>query len=208
MKKTATPTPASAGPARAWQRMLSGRRLDLLDPSPLDIEMEDVAHGLARVARWNGQTSGAHIFSVAQHALLVESIACARAPRLDRRQRLAVLLHDAPEYVIGDMISPFKVVIGDAYKTVENRLLAAIHLRFGLPARLPDRLTRMIKVADRNAAYLEATRLAGFDDAEARRFFGPPPVFSAALDSDYLTPWPAQAAEERFLQRFASLVDA
>jgi 5'-deoxynucleotidase YfbR-like HD superfamily hydrolase len=123
-------------PFRAWQRMLSGRRLDLLDPSPLDVEIEDIAHGLARVARWNGQTEGAHIFSVAQHSLLVEIIARQRA-RLDRRSRLGVLLHDAPEYVIGDMISPFKAVIGDAYKAVEARLLAAIHLRFGLPAVLP-----------------------------------------------------------------------
>ena len=119
---------------RAWQRMLSGRRLDLLDPSPLDVEVDDIAHGLARVARWNGQTKGAHIFSVAQHALLVEALARAKVPRLDRNGRLAVLLHDAPEYVIGDMISPFKAVIGDSYKAVEKRLLAAIHLRFGLPA--------------------------------------------------------------------------
>ena len=120
---------------RAWQRMLSGRRLDLLDPSPLDVEIEDIAHGLARVARWNGQTSGAHIFSVAQHALLVEAFARAKVPRLDRSARLVVLLHDAPEYVVGDMISPFKAVIGDSYKAVEKRLLAAIHLRFGLPPK-------------------------------------------------------------------------
>ena len=118
--------------------MLSGRRLDLLDPSPLDVEIEDIAHGLARVARWNGQTIGAHIFSVAQHSLLVEAIARQRRGALDRRLGLAILLHDAPEYVIGDMISPFKAVIGDAYKAVEKRLLAAIHLRFGLPATLPD----------------------------------------------------------------------
>src|SRR6202051_5251315 len=121
-----------ASEPRAWQRMLSGRRLDLLDPSPLDIEIEDIAHGLARVARWNGQSSGAHIYSVAQHCLLVEALARARAPRLDRLRRLAVLLHDAPEYVIGDMISPFKAVIGDNYKAVERRPLTAIHLRFGL----------------------------------------------------------------------------
>src|SRR6188472_2215194 len=144
--------------ARAWQRMLSGRRLDLLDPSPLDVEIEDIAHGLARVARWNGQTEGAHIFSVAQHSLLVEIIARQRA-RLDRPSRLGVLLHDAPEYVIGDMISPFKAVIGDAYKAVEARLLAAIHLRFGLPAVLPAELIALTKAADRSAAYLEATRL-------------------------------------------------
>jgi 5'-deoxynucleotidase YfbR-like HD superfamily hydrolase len=189
---------------RAWQRMLSGRRLDLLDPSPLDVEIEDIAHGLARVARWNGQTSGAHIFSVAQHSLLVETIAHQRG-NLDRTSRLGVLLHDAPEYVIGDMISPFKAVIGDAYKGVEARLLAAIHLRFGLPAVLPAELFALIKAADRSAAFLEATRLAGFSVAEARRFFGPPPKFSAAVERDYLTPWPAEVAETRFLERFGKL---
>src|SRR5271170_2224741 len=125
---------------RAWQRMLSGRRLDLLDPSALDIEVEDIAHGLARVARWNGQTLGAHIYSVAQHCLLVETLARAKVPRLDRGRRLAVLLHDAPEYVIGDMISPFKAVIGDAYKAVEQRLLTAIHRRFSLPPKSPAQL--------------------------------------------------------------------
>lgn len=189
---------------RAWQRMLSGRRLDLLDPSPLDIEITDIAHGLARVARWNGQTTGAHIFSVAQHTLLVEAIARRRA-RLDRRRRLAILLHDAPEYVIGDIISPFKAVIGDVYKSVEQRLRAAIHLRFGLPAELPAELDDLIKAADRSAAYLEATRLAGFSVQEARRFFGRPPPFSAPLERDYLTPWPAETAEARYLKRFHEL---
>ncbi|HMK69976.1 MAG TPA: HD family hydrolase, partial [Xanthobacteraceae bacterium] len=129
--------------------MLSGRRLDLLDPSALDIEIEDIAHGLARVARWNGQTKGAHIYSVAQHCLLVETLARARVPRLDRSRRLAILLHDAPEYVIGDMISPFKAVIGDAYKVIERRLLASIHRRFGLPAQSPPELEALIKHADR-----------------------------------------------------------
>ena len=187
---------------RAWQRMLSGRRLDLLDPSALDIEVEDIAHGLARVARWNGQTSGAHIFSVAQHTLLVDALA-RRMNSLDTRARLAVMLHDGPEYVIGDMITPFKAVIGDAYKAVESRLLAAIHLRFGLPAALPPELTRLIKSYDRAAAYLEATRLAGFAEAEAKRFFGRPPEVPATLEREYLTPWNARDAETRFLQRFA-----
>jgi uncharacterized protein len=188
--------------------MLSGRRLDLLDPSPLDIEMEDIAYGLARVARWNGQTSGARIYSVAQHCLLVEALARARQPRLDRQRRLAVLLHDAPEYVIGDMISPFKAVIGDAYKAVERRLLTAIHLRFGLPAHTAPELEDLIKAADRQAAYLEATRLAGFEPAEARRFFGRPPVFSAALERDYLNPWPAETAQARYCERFKNLANA
>jgi 5'-nucleotidase len=196
------------GVPRAWQRMLSGRRLDLLDPSALDVEIEDIAHGLARVARWNGQTKGAHIFSVAQHVLLVEALARAKQPRLDATSRRAALLHDAPEYVIGDMITPFKAVIGDNYKAVEKRLLAAIHLRFGLPAKLPERLQALIKNADRAAAFLEATRLAGFETAEARKFFGPPPKFSAAIERDYLTPWPAETAEARFRERFDKLMRA
>jgi uncharacterized protein len=193
---------------RAWQRMLSGRRLDLLDPSPLDIEISDIAHGLARVARWNGQTSGAHIFSVAQHTLLVELVLREQMPRVDVRFRLAALLHDAPEYVIGDMISPFKAVIGDSYKAVEKRLLAAIHLRFGLPARLPEEMTALVKGSDRQAAYLEATKLAGFADEEARKFFGQPPQVSAVLVRDYLTPWPAGIAQQKFLARMEQLLRA
>ncbi len=185
--------------------MLSGRRLDLLDPSALDVEIADIAHGLARVARWNGQTRGAHIFSVAQHTLLVEAITRIRSPRLDRRARLAVLLHDAPEYVVGDMISPFKAVIGDSYKAVERRLLAAIHLRFGLAPELPGDLVELIKTADRAAAYVEATRLAGFAATEARRFFGRPPALPPRIERDYLTPWPATEAEARYLKRFAQL---
>jgi uncharacterized protein len=187
--------------------MLSGRRLDLLDPSPLDVEMEDIAHGLARVARWNGQTTGAHIFSVAQHCLLVETIARQRS-QLDRQERLAVLLHDAPEYVIGDMISPFKAVIGDNYKGVEARLLAAIYVRFGLPPNPSAELTALIKAADQAAAYLEATRLAGFTAAEAGRFFGKPPALSTTATRDYLTPWPAETAEARYLERFTRLFRA
>jgi 5'-deoxynucleotidase YfbR-like HD superfamily hydrolase len=190
---------------RAWQRMLSGRRLDLLDPSPLDIELEDIAHGLARVARWNGQTKGAQIFSVAQHCLLVEALARLRAPRLGRTARLAVLLHDAPEYVIGDMISPFKAVIGGDYKAVERRLLTAIHRRFGLPAEASAAIKALIKSADSGAAYLEATRLAGFDPAEARRFFGRPPAVSAIMERDFLKPWPAETAEARYFERIRKL---
>src|SRR4051795_8954014 len=191
--------------SRAWQRMLSGRRLDLLDPSPLDIEIADIAHGLARVARWNGQTSGAHIFSVAQHTLLVELVLREQMPRVDARYRLAALLHDAPEYVIGDMISPFKAVLGGDYKAVEKRLLSAIHLRFGLPAVLDPQLERQIKDADRGAAYLEATQLAGFAQAEAKRLFGRDPGLPVATRLDYLTPWTAAKAEKRFLTRFKTL---
>ena len=198
--KMAVPAP------RAWQRMLSGRRLDLLDPSPLDIEIGDIAHGLARVARWNGQTIGAHIFSVAQHTLLVEAVLRKALPRADHRLRLAALLHDAPEYVVGDMISPFKAVIGGSYKAVEKRLLTAIHIRFALPAALPADFTRAIKAADMGAAYLEATRLAGFSQAEARRLFGRDPGLPASTEADYLAPWSAGKAEKRFLARFDTLM--
>ncbi len=194
----------AAGDARAWQRMLSGRRLDLLDPSPLDIEIEDIAHGLARVARWNGQTHGDHIYSVAQHTLLVAEIATRTHSSRDRRLGLALLLHDAPEYVIGDLISPFKAVIGGSYRDVERRLLDAIHLRFGLPPQLPDEMATAIKAADRGAAFLEATTLAGFASAEARRLFGPRPVLPISAERDYLTPWPAETAKQRFLERFAA----
>jgi len=190
---------------RVWQRMLSGRRLDLLDPSPLDIEIADIAHGLARVARWNGQTSGAHIFSVAQHTLLVEAVMREHAPRVDARVRLAALLHDAPEYVIGDMISPFKAVLGGDYRAVEKRLLAAIHIRFGLPPVLKPEIERQIKDADRGAAYLEATELAGFAPAEAKRLFGRDPGLPLATRQDYLNPWSAAKAEKRFLARFETL---
>ena len=190
---------------RAWQRMLSGRRLDLLDPSPLDVEIEDIAHGLARVARWNGQTTGPHIFSVAQHTLLVEAIARRQVGHLDRRLTLALLLHDAPEYVIGDMITPFKAVIGDTYKAVEKRLLTAIHLRFGLPPELPADVRRVIKTADAGAAFLEATVLAGFAIEEALRFFGARPPLPAAVEREYLAPWPAETAEKRYLAHFRKI---
>ena len=195
----------SAASTRVWQRMLSGRRLDLLDPSPLDIEIADIAHGLARVARWNGQTSGAHIFSVAQHTLLVETVLRQQKPRIDVSFRLAAMLHDAPEYVIGDMISPFKAVLGGDYKVVEKRLLAAIHIRFGLPAELADHITLAIKAADRGAAYLEATELAGFAEAEAKRLFGRDPGLPPTMRQEYLTPWTAARAEKQFLARFKGL---
>jgi hypothetical protein len=197
---------APKDPPRAWQRMLSGRRLDLLDPSPLDIEIEDIAHGLARVARWNGQTKGPHAFSVAQHSMLVEQIASRLSPDLDRQWRLAALLHDAPEYVVGDLISPFKAAVGLDYKAFEIRLLAAIHVRFGLPAALPDAVARLIKRADRAAAFLEATRLAGFTKAEAAKYFGP--LRSSALEAPLaymLDPLPAGEVSERYLLRFAQL---
>ncbi|APE45573.1 hypothetical protein BOO69_17860 [Sulfitobacter alexandrii] len=163
-----------AQPPRAWQRMLSGRRLDLLDPTPMDVEIEDIAHGLAFVARWNGQTKGDHAYSVAEHSLLVETLFGRLNPQTGSKWRLAALLHDAPEYVIGDMISPVKAAVGPGYGALDERLTAAIHIRFGLPAVLPASVKKQIKRADRISAYMEATQIAGFSTAEATKFFGQP----------------------------------
>lgn len=187
---------------RAWQRMLSGRRLDLLEPSPLDIEIEDIAHGLARVARWNGQTRGPHAFSVAQHCVVVERLTLDLNPNITRQVRLMALLHDAPEYVVGDLISPFKAAIGFDYKDLELKLQAAIHLRFGLPALVAPALASLFKKADRLSAFFEATQLAGFQDKEARRLFGAPPP---GLKTPRLIPLATAEAQALFLERFRRL---
>jgi len=188
-------------PPRAWQRMLSGRRLDLLDPSPLDIEIEDIAHGLARVARWNGQTEGACAFSVAQHCVLVERFVHELRPKAGRPLRLAALLHDAAEYVIGDLISPFKTAVGLDYKAFENRLSRSIHIRFGLPPENTLEEVALIKRADRNSAFFEATQLAGFTITEARKFFGAP----VGVAPPRLVPLPATEAHALYLERFRRL---
>jgi 5'-deoxynucleotidase YfbR-like HD superfamily hydrolase len=184
--------------------MLSGRRLDLLDPSPLDIEIEDIAHGLARVARWNGQTVGEHAFSVAQHSMVVEEVAAHIQPGLEPQWRLAALLHDAPEYVIGDMISPFKAALGVDYKAFEERLETAIHLRFGLPPKVPPAIRQLLKQADRTSAYFEAIQLAGFSAPESLALFGAPPKGYLLT----IEPQPAALAQVHYLERFRTLGEA
>lgn len=197
MRAPVSPKP----PARAWQRMLSGRRLDLLDPSPLDVEIEDIALGLSRVARWNGQTIGAHGFSVAQHALLVVDLLVAREKAASPRLRLAALLHDASEYVTSDLITPFKAAVGGEYKAVERRLQRAVHLRFGLPGDLPPLWKTAVKQADQTAAYLEAVQLAGFSATEAKRIL----AYNGPIPTHKLEAWPAETARKRFLAAFQKL---
>ncbi|WP_367178174.1 HD domain-containing protein [Glycocaulis sp.] len=187
---------------RAWQRMLSGRRLDLLDPSPFDIEIEDIAQGLARVARWNGQTIGDHAFSVAEHSLIVERLCGQMEPAWPARWRMAALLHDAPEYVIGDMISPFKSALGLDYQDFEARLERAVHARFGLPAHLPKYVKTTIKKADRLCAFFEAVQLAGFSVEEARKFFGKPPL---GLRVE-VPVRPALLVQEAYIARFETIM--
>ena len=198
------------GKDRAWQRMLSGRRLDILDPSPVDVELSDIAHGLARVARWNGQTRGDYPFSVAQHSVLVLEIFSAMNPESGDKARLYALLHDAPEYVMGDIISPFKAAMGGNYKDVENRLLGAIYLHFGLNAAAPVAVQRLIKKADKEAAYHEAVQLAGFEVAEARKFFGEPSLAAFDLDrfGELIRPWPTREAHDRFVDAVDMLATA
>jgi uncharacterized protein len=198
---------ARAMPPRAWQRMLSGRRLDLLDPSPFDVEIEDIAHGLARVARWNGQTIGPYPFSVAQHSLLVEAIAQHLRTELPAKTALVILLHDAAEYVIGDIISPFKAVLGDAYKGVEARILAAVMIRFGLPPEIKGPVKTLSKEADSIAAYHEATYLAGFSIEEAQRFFGSAGNLPKRI-VQMLEPWKTEQAETAFKARFKLLSES
>jgi uncharacterized protein len=189
---------------RAWQRMLSGRRLDLLDPTPVDIEIEDIAHGLAFVARWNGQTVGDWPYSVAEHSLLVEDLFAQMNPGAAPRWRLAALLHDAPEYVIGDMISPVKAAVGPSYGALDERLAAAVHIRFGLPAITPPRIKKAIKAADRVSAWLEATQIAGFSHAESDRFFGAPPGPLVVARS--IAPRPPAEVRAAFLARHENLL--
>lgn len=191
---------------RAWQRMLSGRRLDLLDPTPMDIEVEDIAHGLAFVARWNGQTRGDWPYSVAEHSLLVEEIFSRQNPGIAVRWQLAALLHDAPEYVIGDMISPVKAAIGAEYGELDARLTAAVHLRFGLPAQIPVAIKKAIKSADKTSAWLEAVQIAGFSESEADKLFGRPD--SALLRGLAIRLQPPAQVREAFVARHAALLAA
>lgn len=196
--------PVKAKAPRAWQRMLSGRRLDLLDPSPLDVEIQDIAHGLARVARWNGQTHGANAYSVAEHCVLVEKLVTQMEPKLDRVWRLAALLHDASEYVIGDMISPFKAALGLDYKEFEARLSRAVHMRFSIPVEVPEKIEKLIKRADKASAFFEATQLAGFDHQEAEKIFGRPKGLGKSGFID-LQPLAPDDAYQLFMKRFEVL---
>ena len=183
---------------RAWQRMLSGRKLDILSPSPFDIEIEDIALGLSRVTRWNGQTTGKHPYSVAQHSVLVEKLFNIEYPDLDKKWNLAALLHDAPEYVIGDLITPFKYALNNSYRFVEDNLMKAIYLRFGLPALLPKNIEYKIKKIDKALAWFEAIDLAGYKEKEASQIIKKPD-----LNFEHqIIALSANEVEKRFLKRY------
>lgn len=187
---------------RTWQRMLSGRRLNLIDPSPLDVEISDIALGLSRNTRWNGQTTGEHAWSVAQHSVFVVEIMRQFHPRPSADLLLAGLLHDASEYVTHDMITPLKAVVGDVFKELELRLTRAVHLRFGLSADLSTADKALIKKADLIAGATEAVQLAGFAPDEVKKVLG---IRAQPLADVTLSPLPSKAAEQQFLALFADL---
>ena len=188
---------------RAWQRMLSGRRLEILNPSPLDIEIEDIAHGLSFLARWNGQTIGDYPFSVAQHSLLVENIFSRQFPKMDNQSKLFALLHDSAEYVISDMISPLKAHLGKAYEAFDEKLTMALCIRFNIPTTKIKIIKRQVKIADKIAAWLEAIQLAGFSKQEADSLFGK----QVGVESfeEYLSPDTPFFVRKKFVNRFNEL---
>ena len=188
---------------RAWQRMLSGRRLEILNPSPLDIEIEDIAHGLSFLARWNGQTIGDYPFSVAQHSLLVENIFSSQFPKMDNQSKLFALLHDSAEYVISDMISPLKDHLGMTYETLDEKLTMAICIRFNIPTTKIKIIKKQVKLADRMAAWLEAIQLAGFSKKEADKLFGK--QVSVEGFENYLSPATPFFVRKKFVNRFNEL---
>ena len=188
---------------RAWQRMLSGRKLDILSPSPFDIEIEDIALGLSRVTRWNGQTTGKYPYSVAQHSVLVEELFNIEYPSLDKKWNLAALLHDAPEYVIGDLITPFKYALNNSYRFVEDNLMKAIYLRFGLPALLPRHIESKIKKIDKSLAWFEAVDLAGYEEKEASKIIKKPNLNSKR---QIIVALSANDVQKKFLKRFQEII--
>jgi uncharacterized protein len=201
--------------ARAWVRLLSGKRLDLLNPTPFDWEDEDLALGLARTYRWGGHSAWPLPLSVAQHSLFVLQLRRQRFPDAkDARADLRELLHDADEGLLGfDSISPLKPFLGEAYHDLVARLQTAIGVRYGLPAWTAKE-KRIHKEADRIAAATEAVRVVGWTLDEVHRVLRIPfePLTQDPLEPVYggkaFAPWPPQLAAERFLAELQALTRA
>jgi len=187
---------------RTWQRMLSGRSLNLINPSAVDIEIHDIALGLSRNTRWNGQTTGEHGWSVAQHSLLVVEILQQHNPQSPSWVLLAALLHDAAEYVTHDLITPLKAAVGDVFKVIEDRLQAAIHTRYSLPVILPNEVKANIKRADLIAAATEAVHLAGFTPKEVKGILR---ITEKPYTTKSLEPLPSTSARDEYLKLFNKL---
>jgi uncharacterized protein len=200
---------------RAWVRLPSGKRLDLLNPTPFDWEDEDLALGLARTYRWGGHSAWPLPLSVAQHSLLVLALHRRRAhSAANAPAELRELLHDADEGLLGfDCLSPVKPILGQAYRTLTERLEKAIALRYGLPPWTAAE-KKAHKQADQLAAASEAVHVAGWAESEVRRTLR---ISFAALSNDPLReiyggnawePWAPPLAAERFLAELGRLVAA
>lgn len=178
-----------------------------MKPAAREVDIEDIARGLSRLPRWNGQTKGSLAFSVAQHSLLVRFLFAELDPKAEKCWQLAALLHDGPEYALGDLIAPFKKVVGETYHQVEQSLQQAIHRRFSLPKVLPSSVAARVEKADRWSASLEAQVLTSFPKETIAQLSPlssrPFPGAAHAL----LEPWPSHVAQGRFLQEFARLYE-
>ena len=141
-----------------WMQTASGRAFDLLTPRPAQVSLDDIAHALARIARFSGHTP--EVWSVAAHSRLVTRIVAQRSS--DRELRLAALLHDAHEAYLGDMTRPVKEALAwldpgarETWRLLEQRIQGAIHHAFGLPAFLPVAWSDAIHHADACALHVE-----------------------------------------------------
>ncbi|HZX28156.1 MAG TPA: phosphohydrolase [Telluria sp.] len=197
---------------RAWVRMPSGRRLDLLDPTPFDWDDEDLALGLARTFRWGGHSAWPQPLSVAQHSIAVLYLRRRLTPGpLPAKAELRELLHDAEEGLLGfDAISVIKPFLGEQFRALTQRLEHAVFVRYGLPAwtRAEHALH---KRADRLAAASEAVHVAGWSAAEVRSTLKITiePLAEDPLVATYggtpWEPWPARDAAERFMAELEAL---
>ncbi len=200
---------------RAWVRMPSARRLDLLDPTPFDWDDSDLALGLARTYRWGGHSAWPRPLCVAQHSLSVMHLraadSLARGSTLTPLEALRELLHDAEEGLLGfDCIAPLKPFLGDGFKALSQRLEQAVFLRYGLP-RWNQRDYAAHKRADHLAAASEAVHVAGWSVDEVRRTLQirATPLTTDPLQAIYggvaWEPWEAPLACQRFLAELTRL---
>lgn len=173
-----------------------GKYIDLLDPDPSVIEIEEIAHRLSNICRWLGGTK--YHYSVAQHS----SIICDLVPKDIAMQ---ALLHDATEAYMGDLVTPLKVHFPDFAK-MEDNLWAAIADKFGLPRELDPR----IRAADKRIGLTEKKYLLGPGPAYHSDNHEPytneefEPVTGRSIDQSMGRILP-EVARDEFLQRFDDL---
>jgi len=197
---------------RAWRRLPSTRRIDLMNPDPDAWTDRDLACLMSRTARWAGESSWQETLSVAQHSLMVLELMRLTAPvPMTAAEELRELLHDAEEGFLGfDPISPLKQAFGDPFRQVADRLLTCIFTRYGVTDWDAEAYARH-KLADRTAAAGEAVHCVGWSPSEVVDVLG---ITAPIPDIDPLAsiyggkpwqPWTAAMAEARFLTELRRL---